>query len=74
MAASGLYLIEDELDAALGRLGDTILQTATLGPQEAHGGYIVVQKPKARPPYVLELSARWNDEDYRFRFDVRAAR
>ena len=69
----GMNLVGQQLDAARARLGDTILQATTIDPQQAYGGYIVVARPKARPPYVVEVSARWNDEDYRFRFRVERA-
>ncbi|UNK56191.1 hypothetical protein MNQ95_08365 [Pseudoxanthomonas daejeonensis] len=67
---AGIDFVGQQLDAARARLGDTILQSTTLDPQQAYGGYIVVARPKVRPPYVVEVSARWNNEDYRFRFNV----
>ena len=70
----GMDLVGQQLDAARARLGDTILQTTTIDPQQAWGGYIVVARPRQRPPYDVDVSAHWNGEDYRFRFDVRAAR
>ena len=66
----GVTMIGQQLDAARARLGDTILQTSSIDPLQAYGGYIVVARPKVRPPYVVEVVAHWNDEDYRFRFQV----
>ncbi len=71
---TGMDMIGQQLEAARARLGDTILQTASIDPQQAHGGYIVVARPKARPPYDVEVSTHWNGEDYRFRFHVAGAR
>ncbi|WP_372016606.1 hypothetical protein [Pseudoxanthomonas sp. 10H] len=66
----GMDLVGQQLDAARARLGDTILQTTTIDPQQAWGGYIVVARPRQRPPYDIDVSAHWNGEDYRFRFHV----
>lgn len=66
----GVAMIGQQLDAARSRLGDTILQSSSIDPQQAFGGYIVVARPRLRPPYVMEVSAHWNGEDYRFRFQV----
>ena len=74
MTVEGMNLIGQQLDAAQARLGDTILQSATIDPQQAHGGYIVVARPKRRPPYVVHVSAHWNGEDYRFHFHVVAVK
>lgn len=70
--AGGLYAIRKELDSTLDRLGGTILQTTTIDPKQAYGGQIVVEKPKGSVPYQVEVKARWNEEDYTFRFSVAA--
>lgn len=51
-------------------LGGTILQTTTIAPKETYGGQIIVEKPKASAPYVVEVNTRWNGEVYSFRFNV----
>lgn len=68
--AGGLYAIRKDLDATLDRLGGTVLQTTTVEPGDSYGGQIIVEKPKVAAPYVVEVSARWNDEVYTFRFNV----
>lgn len=67
---AGLYAINRELDSTIDRLGGTILQTTTIDPNGAFGGQVIVAKPKVSPPYQIEVTARWNDEDYIFRFNV----
>ncbi len=70
--AGGLYTIKNELNSTLDRLGSTILQTTTIDPKTAYGGQIVLDKPKGTPPYMVEVKANWNGEDYTFRFSVAA--
>ncbi|WP_246193505.1 hypothetical protein [Pseudoxanthomonas suwonensis] len=70
LTAGGLYLIDQELHETLDRLGDTILQTTTVRPQESWGGQIVVGRAIGRAPYDVEIVAHWNGEDYAFRFRV----
>lgn len=70
--AGGLVAIRKELDSTLDRLGGTILKTTTVNPKESYGGQIIVEKPKQAAPYSVEVKARWNDEDYVFRFQVTA--
>lgn len=74
LAAGGIYLIDRQLHATLDRLGNTILQTTTVGPQESWGGQIVVGKARGRAPYEVDVVAHWNDEDYVFRFRVERRR
>ncbi len=68
--AGGIYAIRKELDATLDRLGGTILQTTTVNPNTAFGGQIIVAKPKSAAPYMIEVVAHWNDEDYVFHFNI----
>lgn len=70
--AGGLIAIRKDLDNTLERLGGTILQTTTIKENEAYGGQIIVEKPKQTAPYSVEVRARWNEEDYVFRFNVAA--
>ena len=56
----------------MARLGGTILKTTKVGPKQTYGGQIIVEKPKQSAPYTVEVKARWNDEDYLFRFNVAA--
>ena len=68
--AGGIYGIRKELDSTLNRLGGTILQTTTVAPNTAFGGQIIVAKPKSEAPYMIEVVAHWNDEDYVFHFNI----
>lgn len=72
--AGGLYLVDQQLHATLDRLGNTILQTTTVGPQESWGGQIVVGRARDRVPYEVDVVAHWNGEDYVFRYRVEARR
>lgn len=74
ITVGGVHLIDQELHATLDRLGHTILQTTTVGPQESWGGQIVVGRARGRMPYEVEVVAHWNDEEYRFRYRVESRR
>lgn len=62
--------IQARLDATRAAIADEIVQTTTVDPQRSYGGRIVVDKIKAKWPYVVNLTVRLADELYEFAFKV----
>ena len=65
--AASMSLIQYQLDATIGAIGDRVLQTTTVDPGASFGGLIVVQKlDYGKAPIEFRLDADWNGERYPF--------
>lgn len=76
-AATGaaLYAIRSTLDQAIAGLGQEILQTTTIDPNQAWGGQVVAAKlPGNSWPREVQINVQWNGETFPFRFQVNKER
>lgn len=63
--------IQNRLDDTIAGLGQTVVQTTTVGDEASYGGRIVLEKVGgARLPYDVRLIVRWNGADHPFVFRV----
>jgi hypothetical protein len=70
---AGIVGIQRRLDYTLENLAGDIVQTTTIDPDASYGGRIVLAKPKAPPPYDVNVIINWNGADYPFAFRVTEA-
>lgn len=76
-AATGatLYAISNTLDRTIAGLGEEILQTTTIDPNQAWGGQVIAAKlPGSSWPRDVEIKVQWNGETFPFKFKVNKTR
>jgi hypothetical protein len=74
-AGTGVTLarIQNRLDETRAALGEQIVQLTTVDPGESYAGKIILNKIKNKSktlPQPLNLTVRWNGQDYRFAFQI----
>jgi len=72
-AATGatLYAIRSTLERTIAGLGEEILQTTTIDPNQAWGGQVVAAKlPGTVWPRDVNIQVQWNGETFPFKFRI----
>lgn len=73
-AAHGIAAVQYNLDRTRDVLGDSIVQTTTLYPQQSYAGKIVLEKiPLDERPVRISIVVMWNGEQYPFAFQFAKA-
>lgn len=68
--AIGLQNVSNALDATLTQLGDSILQTTTIDPDDAYGGRIVTDRVHPENPLAVLLRVTLGEDVFDFPFSV----
>jgi len=69
--AAGVYAVQTRLDETRQILGDEVIQTTTVDPDDSYGGIIVLEKINgAKWPAHIVLQMKLGEATYPFTFDV----